>query len=134
MSSNLQAIFPNFVMHKTWDMADAFNNTLGNLAREDSKFHEVTDDDNLLNLGNKTNHFGHVRHNLLSDKADHPTVACLVDMVRQSVNEYLLAAYGYVNSYDIDMVAETFYQQRRYLHTLPPESRLGVYLLSCCGP
>jgi hypothetical protein len=121
MLSNLQPIFPNFVLHKSWDMPEAFNNVLGHLARGDAKIHKVRDETNPANLGDKTNHFGHIRHNLLSDQGEHPTVQTLVDMARQSVNEYLLSAYGYVNEHDIDMVAETFYQQRA------GEENVGVF-------
>ncbi len=112
MSSELHTIYPNFILHKHWDTAPEFNAALAAIARKDAKDYTVVDDSDPRALGNRSNHFGHVRHNMLDDHAETPVVQQLVRMVRKGVQEFLKTAYGYDHKGPIDMIAETFYQQR----------------------
>ena len=108
----LQAIYPNFVLHKHWEMPAAFNAGLAGLAMQEAEAHRITRDDNPRNLGNRSNHFGHVRHNMLEDHKADPHVRKLLRMVRDAICEYLIAAYGFAFDGEINATAETFLQDR----------------------
>lgn len=112
MSSEFQMIYPSFVLHKRWDMPETFNAALGEIAREGAKTHRVTDPSDPRNLGNRSNHFGHVRHNLLNDHQDHSAVQTLIAMTRAAIREFLYKAYRFDYDGKVSMTAETFYQQR----------------------
>ena len=121
----LQAIYPNFILHKHCDMPKIFNEGLAEIAMDEAMAHRIAREDNPSNLGNRSNHFGHVRHNMLADHKADPHVCQLLEMVRAAIGEYLIAAYGYAFDGDISASAETFYQRRDhgenlYLHPQSP--------------
>ena len=108
----LQAIYPNFILHKHCEMPDAFNEGLAEIAMNDAATHRITEEDNPRNLGNRSNHFGHVLHNMLDEHKADPHVLQLLEMVRAALCEFLVSAYGYAFDGDISASAETFYQRR----------------------
>jgi len=108
----LQAIYPNFILHKRWDMPKTFNDGLAAIAMDEATAHRIRRDDNPRNLGNLSNHFGHVRHNMLTDHKTDPHVRQLLEMVRSAICEFLFSAYGFAFEDEILASAETFYQQR----------------------
>jgi hypothetical protein len=110
-STELQMIYPAFVMHKHWDMPPGYNDRLYALAAEDADANRIQDKDDDRNIGDQTNHLGHLRHNFLMDRRD-PAIAVLAQMVAAAVREYLQLAYGYDYAGDIQMMADTFWQRR----------------------
>jgi len=108
----LQAIYPNFILHKHWEMPDAFDDGLAAIAMHEATGHRLTREDNPRNLGNLSNHFGHVRHNMLEDQKADPHVRQLLGMVRSAIAEFLISAYGYTFDGEVSASAETFYQDR----------------------
>lgn len=108
----LQAIYPSFILHKHRDMPDAFNEGLAEIAMNEAAEHRITEEDNPRNLGNRSNHFGHVRHNMLKDNKSDPHVCQLLEMVRSGICEFLMTAYGFAFDGEINANAETFFQDR----------------------
>ena len=108
----LQEIYPNFILHKHWDMPKIFNDGLAEIAMNEAAAHRIAREDNPRNLGNRSNHFGHVRHNMLEDHKSDPHVCQLLEMVRSAIREFLVSAYGYAFEGEILASAETFYQRR----------------------
>ena len=93
-TTELQMIYPAFVMHKHLDMPKGFNDRLYALAAEDAVANRINDADDGRNVGDQTNHLVHLRHNFLIDRQD-PAIAALAEMVAAAVIEYLQLAYGY---------------------------------------
>ena len=110
-TTDLQMIYPAFVMHKYWDMPEGFNDRLHHLASEDALAHRIQTDGDARNVGDQTNHLGHLRHNFLMDRRD-PAIAVLAQMVAAAVREYLRLAYGYDHVGEIRMMSDTFWQRR----------------------
>ena len=81
------------------------------LAAEDAVANRIQDAGDGRNVGDQTNHLGHLRHNFLMDRRD-PAIAVLAQMVAAGVREYLQLAYGYDHSGDIRMMSDTFWQRR----------------------
>ena len=93
-TTEIQLIYPAFVMHKHWEMPEGFNDRLHALAAEDAEANRIQDAGDGRNVGDQTNHLGHLRHNFLMDRRD-PVIAVLAQMVAAAVREYLQIAYGY---------------------------------------
>ena len=110
-TTELQMIYPAFVMHKHWKMPEGFNDRLYGLAAEDAVANRIQDASDGRNVGDQTNHLGHLRHNFLMDRQD-PAIAALAQMVAAGVREYLQLAYCYDHSGEIDMMSDTFWQRR----------------------
>lgn len=113
-TSEFQQIFPSFVLHKHWEMPEGFNDCLYALAAQDAEANRIREAGDGRNVGDQTNHLGHLRHNFLMDRQD-PAIAVLAQMVVAGVREYLQLAYGYDHAGDIRMMSDTFWQ-RRALH------------------
>ncbi|NQV79543.1 MAG: hypothetical protein HQ495_03270, partial [Alphaproteobacteria bacterium] len=110
-TTELQMIYPAFVMHKHWEMPEGFNDRLYALAAEDALANRIADNGDARNVGDQTNHLGHLRHNFLMDRRD-PAIAALAQMVAAAVREYLQLAYGYELAGEIRMMSDTFWQRR----------------------
>ena len=85
-TSEFQLIYPSFVLHKHWEMPEGFNDRLHTLAAEDAGANRIQDARDTRNVGDKTNHLGHLRHNFLMDRRD-PALAVLAQMVAAGVRE-----------------------------------------------
>ncbi len=92
-TSEFQLIYPSFVLHKHWDMPEGFNDHLHALAAEDALENRIQDAGDSRNIGDDSNHLGHLRHNFLLDRRD-PAIAVLAQMVAAGVREYLQLAYS----------------------------------------
>ena len=92
-TTEFQLIYPAFVMHKHWAMPEGFNDRLYALAAEDAVANRIQDAGDGRNVGDQTNHLGHLRHNFLMDRQD-PAIAVLAQMVAAGVREYLHLAYA----------------------------------------
>ena len=110
-NSEFQAIYPSFVLHKHWDMPEGYNEHLFNIACLDAEANKITTESDGRNVGDTSNHLGHLRHNFLTSTID-PAIPVLVDMARDSIREYLMLAYGYDHTGEINMMSDTFLQQR----------------------
>lgn len=121
-TSEFQLIYPSFVLHKHWEMPDGFNDRLHALAAEDAEANRIRETGDGRNVGDQTNHLGHLRHNFLMDRQD-PAIAALAQMVAAGVREYLQLAYGYDHSGDIRMMSDTFWQRRALRENVGINSR-----------
>lgn len=112
-TSEFQAIYPAFVLHKHFEMPAGFNDHLYELARVDAERYRVRDaeDPRATGRGKGTTHLNHLRHNFLTDTVD-PAIPVLVQMVQASIREYLQLAYGYDHQGEILMMSDAFYQSR----------------------
>lgn len=110
-TSELQLIYPSFVLHKHWDMPEGFNDCLYELAKADTKRNRIRDPADPRASGDMTNHLGHLRHNFLMDIQD-PVIAMLAQMAGAGVREYLQLAYGYDHKGEIRMMSDSFWQRR----------------------
>lgn len=110
-SSDFQMIYPVFVLHKHWDMPAGFNDRLYALAAADADAHRVRDLADARNVGDLSNHLGHLRHNFLTATRD-PVIPVFVQMVRAAIREYLHLAYRYDHTGEIHMMSDTFWQRR----------------------
>jgi hypothetical protein len=110
-TTELQMIYPAFVMHKHWEMPEDFNKQLHGLAIEDALANRIQTEGDGRNVGDQTNHLGHLRHNFLMDRRD-PVITVLAQMVSSTVREYLRLAYRYDHAGEIRMMADTFWQRR----------------------
>jgi len=104
-TTEFQMIYPAFIMHKHWDMPEGFNDRLYALAVEDAVANRIQHAGDGRNVGDQTNHLGHLRHNFLIDRQD-PTIAVLAQMVAAAVREYLQLAYGYDHAGEIAMMSD----------------------------
>ncbi|MFP5300049.1 hypothetical protein R2R70_02385 [Cobetia sp. SIMBA_158] len=111
--TELTTIFPSFVMHKHWDMPEGFNERLTELAIEDALKNRITEEAGERNIGDTSNHLGHLRHNFLTD-CRAPEVAMLTRMVDSAVREYLMLAYGYQHEGEIRMMGDALWQRRSH--------------------
>jgi hypothetical protein len=102
-TSEFQLIYPSFVLHKHWEMPEGFNDRLHALAVHDAETNRIREVSDGRNVGDLTNHLGHLRHNFLMDRRD-PALAVLAQMVAAGVREYLQLAYGYGHTGDICMM------------------------------
>lgn len=112
-TTEFQTLFPNFVMHKHWDMPKEFNERLAELAREDALAHRVTDADNPLAVGGSGNHIAHMRHNFLTETID-PAMVTFTNMVSYAVREFLWHGFHYAHDGEIRMMSDVFYQRRSH--------------------
>jgi hypothetical protein len=110
-SSEFQTIYPSYVLHKHFEMPAGFNDVLFALAKEDAERNKITENGHGRNVGDTSNHLGHLRHNFLMD-TKHPAIDVFVQMVDASIREYLRLAYGYDHTGDISMMSDTFLQER----------------------
>ena len=110
-TTELQMIYPAFVLHKHWDMPEGFNDRLHELAAADAEANRIQVAGDGRNVGDLTNHLGHLRHNFLMDGQD-SALAVLAQMVAAAVREYLHLAYGYAHDGEIRMMSDTFWQRR----------------------
>ena len=110
-TTELQLIYPTFVLHKHWELPEGFNDHLHTLAADDAVANRIQDAGDGRNVGDQTNHLGHLRHNYLMDRQD-PAIAVLAQMVAAGVREYLQLAYGYDHTGEIAMMSDTFWQRR----------------------
>ena len=132
-TSEFQELFPSFVLHKHWDMPPEFNDRLYALAAADCEAHRVTSNDDPRAIGDVGNHVAHLRHNFLVDTTD-PIIPTFVNMISQSVREYLWHAFQYQHDGDIKMMADTFWQRRSHgenmgipTHVHPPHEIICTY-------
>ena len=109
--SEFQIIYPSYILHKRWDMPQGFNDRLFELALLDYEKNKITDIDDDRNVGDDTNHLGHIRHNFLTSTRD-PAIEVLVKMTDNAIREYLKLAYDYDHTGEISMMSDTFYQNR----------------------
>lgn len=109
--SSIQAIFPSFVLQKQWQTPDGFNDRLFELAKMDAESNRITSASNGANVGDLSNHIGHLRHNFLDDFGQYSEVRTLAEMAHSAILEYLQAAYGYDHKRDINMMSDTFWQR-----------------------
>ena len=79
-TTEFQLIYPAFVLHKHWEMPEGFNDRLYALAAEDAVANRIREAGDGRNVGDQTNHLGHLRHNFLMDRQD-PAIAVLAQMV-----------------------------------------------------
>lgn len=112
-TSEMQVIYPGYVLHKHFEMPEDFNDHLYRLALVDAEKHRVTDmsDPRVSGHGKTSTHLNHLRHNFLLDTID-PVMPVFVQMVAASVREYLHLAYGYEHEGEIRMMSDAFYQER----------------------
>ncbi len=110
-TTTFETIYPSYVMHKHWDMSEEFNDRLFELAAADAVANRVTSDDDARNVGDTSNHLGHLRHNFLVDVKD-PAVVTLTQMTSVAIREYLYHAYRYQHEGEIRMMSDTFWQRR----------------------
>lgn len=110
-STQFTCLYPSFVMHKKWTKPKEFNDRLFQLAMEDARKNRVTSAHDPRNVGDLSNHLGHLRHNFLMECRD-PVVSQLAEMVDLSIREYLATVYNFHHDGDITMMSDTFYQQR----------------------
>ncbi|KJZ17428.1 hypothetical protein TW86_04025 [Halomonas sp. S2151] len=111
--TQIQTIFPSFVMHKRWEMPPGFNERLHELACEDAIRNRITKADNPTNIGDTSNHLGHLRHNFLVE-CQEPEVKTLTQMADLAVREYLASVYGYQHEGEVRMMSDTFWQRRSH--------------------
>lgn len=111
--TSVTPIFPAFVMHKQWEVSDEFNQRLYELAAEDALKNRIQSADDKRNIGDTSNHLGHIRHNFLVDYQT-PEVRQLAQMADQAVREYLLSVYGYEHTGELHMMSDTFWQRRSH--------------------
>lgn len=109
--SEFQVIYPSYILHKHWDMPQGFNDRLFELASLDAERHKITNINDGKNVGDTSNHLGHLRHNFLTSTRD-PAVEVLVKMADNAIREYLKLAYEYEHTGEISMMSDTFYQSR----------------------
>lgn len=110
-TTQIQPIFPTFVMHKRWDVSKTFNDRLYELAAADALRNRISDPADPRNIGDQSSHLGHLRHNFLLDTKD-PAIVQFVRMTDIAAREYLLAVYGYEHVGEIAMMSDTFWQRR----------------------
>lgn len=110
-TSNFQTIYPSYVLHKHWPMPEDFNDRLFEMAAEDALKNRITQETDARNVGDTSNHLGHLRHNFLTSTVD-PVMPIFVNMVSASIREYLMLAYDYDHQGDIHMMSDTFWQRR----------------------
>jgi hypothetical protein len=110
-TTEFQVIYPAYVMHKKWNMPDGYNDRLFDLALIDCEKNKITTNDDPSNVGDTSNHLGHLRHNFLTDTKD-DAIVVLVQMADQAIREYLKLAYEYEHTGEISMMSDTFYQNR----------------------
>ena len=110
-TSEFETIFPSFVLHKHWSMPEGFNERLFELAKIDAEAHKIKSDSDGRNVGDTSNHLGHLRHNFLTNTID-PVIPVLVEMAKNSIREYLSFAYHYDHTGEINMMSDTFLQER----------------------
>jgi hypothetical protein len=113
-TEQLQALWPSYVMVKQWETPKGFNEELAQLGIDVNLKTRVTDEDDPRNVGDKTNHLGHVRHNFLYDHKDHPAIKYFTWMVDCGVREFLSTVYNYNHEGDITVMGECFYQRRSH--------------------
>jgi len=113
-TERLQALWPSYVLNKTWNTPLGFNEELAELGIQVNLDTRVVDENDRRNVGDKTNHLGHVRHNFLHDHADRPVIKYFSWMVACAVHEYLEEVYNYKHDGDIKMMGECFYQRRSH--------------------
>lgn len=125
-TTEMQALWPAFMMHRVWEMPDAFNQKLYELGKVYSAACKVTDPDNPKNVGNTSNHLCHVRDNFLLQYKDEPEVKVFAEMVDTMCRDYLQSVYNYKHDGPITMEADMFYQRRSHrenvginMHTHP---------------
>ena len=79
-TTEFQLIYPAFVMHKHWAMPEGFNDRLYALAAEDAVANRIREPGDERNVGDQTNHLGHLRHNFLMGRQDPE------DQVREAID------------------------------------------------
>lgn len=112
-TTEMTTLFPSFVLHKHWSMPEGFNERLCEIAAEDALRHRVTKEDHELNIGDTSNHLGHLRHNFLTEYRE-PEVAMLVQMADVAVREYLWRAYQYEHQGELHMMGDALWQRRSH--------------------
>ncbi|MEJ8474449.1 putative 2OG-Fe(II) oxygenase [Roseibium algae] len=108
----IDTIYPRFVMRKRFpELAPGFNEQLMELAIADAMANRVPAGGHDRSIGEDVTHLAHLRHNFLDDARD-PVVAQFIKMVDHTVREYLSAVYHYDHEGEIDMMSDTFWQNR----------------------
>lgn len=113
-TERLQPLWPSFALIKHWDTPDGFNEKLSDLGIKVNLDTRVKDANNPKNVGDTSNHMGHVRHNFITDHAHIPEIKQFASMVDYGVREYLQHVYNYEHEGDITMMGECFYQRRSH--------------------
>jgi hypothetical protein len=110
LSDRFDQIFPRFVMHRRYEPDPTFHADLYRLAAEDAATNR-TDGSQANAIGQKATHLSHLRHNFLQD-CKHPAVLRLIEMVDLACRNYVEAVYHYRHEGDLEMMSDTFWQQR----------------------
>lgn len=111
IETTVEKIFPAYIMHQHWDMPDSFNDSLFEIASEDARKNKLKAADDAKNIGDLSNHIGHLRHNFLMDYREHSCVKTLTQMADRAIREYLMINYKYDHKGDIRMMSDTFWQR-----------------------
>jgi hypothetical protein len=112
-TTDLQMIFPRFVLHNRYNEGKEFNEELHRLARQDNLDHRVLGSDERSANREKANHLAHDRYNFLRDTKS-PVIRRLIEMVDETARDYLRAVYHYDHKGDIEIMADTFLQRRSH--------------------
>lgn len=107
---NVHAIFPRFVFHRQYNDMEEFNKRLFELASVDAA-RNVANAEDQRTIGSNTTHLAHLRHNFLLDCKDE-TVRQLIEMVDNTVRQYLWTVYSYEHTGELNMLSDTFHQKR----------------------
>jgi hypothetical protein len=114
-------------------MGADFNARLYALAKEDAERNRIKEDGAAGSVGKKAHAFSHMRHNFLVDCID-PLIPVFVEMVRESIVEFLYASFGYLHEGDMHLMSDTFLQRRSagenigiYTHTHPSHEIICTY-------
>jgi len=125
-TTEMQALWPAHVMHRRWNMGEEFNRKLYELAKQDNLDTRVVDKNDPRNVGDDTNHLGHVRHNFIEKNKDLPVIKTFTKMVDTACRDYLETVYHYSHEGPVTMMSDTFWQRRSHhenvginMHTHP---------------
>lgn len=106
----LDMVFPRFVMHRRHGVDRAFHDDLYRLACADAAANR-TDGTQPSAIGQRATHLSHLRHNFLAD-CKHPAVQRLIELVDAACRDYVQSVYHYRHEGELEMMADTFWQQR----------------------
>jgi hypothetical protein len=107
---DVATIFPRFVFHRKYQPDVDFHKGIYDLATSDAIANR-TDGTEANAIGSKATHLSHLRHNFLDD-CKHPYVLKLINMADESVRAYLKKVYNYDHTGELEMMSDTFWQQR----------------------
>lgn len=106
----IDLVFPRFVMHRRTEVDGEFHNDLYRLAAADAAANR-TDGSQANAIGQRATHLSHLRHNFLAD-CKHPAVLRLIQLIDAACRDYVQAVYHYRHEGELEMMSDTFWQQR----------------------